>query len=310
MKIIFAGHKERGVECLKALLNNNYDVVQVIAQNGSGSETLVDLAESIQIPVIRPGNVNDPKVIDRLKKLQADLVVLAGYCQIVKQPFINLAKSVVNLHGGKLPQYRGSSPMNWALITGEKEFTISIIKVDKGVDTGDVLTEKTFPISMHHTIDDLQKTANKEFPRMLTELIGKIKASTVKPRKQDESQAAYYPLRFPDDGLILFDLFSAEQVHNRIRALADPYPGAFTFFSGQKIKLLKSRLYDKKFFGEPGRVYRKSGRKLLICAIDHALWIEKAILEDTGEDASEIIARYDKLATLRDLAIPNVRTFL
>jgi len=250
--------------------------------------------------LFQPKNVNDPKFLNSIKNLNPELIVLAGYGQIVKKDFISLTKlGCINLHGGKLPEYRGSSPMNWSLINGEKEFTISIIQIDEGVDTGDILIEKSFQISINDTIKELQEKANKAFPELLVNAIEKIEQGTLRPKKQDESKSSYYPLRFPDDGLILWDIYTAEEIHNRIRALTDPYPGAFTFFNGHKLKLLKSELTSRPFYGEPGRIYRKTKDKILICAKDQCLWIHKIINAHTKENAYDIMKRYEKLATLR-----------
>jgi methionyl-tRNA formyltransferase len=259
------------------------------------------------IPLFQPDDVNHPEVIARLRALAPDLTILAGYGPIVKQEFIDCAPlGCINLHGGKLPQYRGSSPMNWALINGDCEFTLSIIRVDTGVDTGDVLIERTFPIGIDDTIADLQATANRAFPEMLLEVLSQIQNGTDRARKQESAEARYFPLRFPEDGLILWDLLTAEQVHNKIRALTDPYPGAFTYYQKRRVKLLRSTLMKGEFHGEPGRVYRKSIQGLLVCAMDRCLWIQRAYMEPDGGDLFDQIQRYDKLATVRDLAVAGL----
>ena len=304
MRILFAGNKERGINCLSAAINK-YDIVGIIANPPSNESTqtnsFVEFSKTQKIPLFQPENANDPKFLDSIKKLNPELIVLAGYGQIVKKDFISSAKlGCINLHAGKLPEYRGSSPINWALINGEKEFTISIIQIDEGVDTGDILAEKSFQISINDTVKELHEKTNEAFPKLLISVIEKIKQGTLNPKKQNESKSSYYPLRFPDDGLILWDIYTAEEIHNRIRALIDPYPGAFTFFKGHKLKLLKSELTSRPFYGEPGRIYRKTKDKILICAKDQCLWIYKIIDARTKENAYDIMKCYDKLATFRD----------
>ncbi len=310
MRVLFAGNKGRGVVCLQALLTSGYNIVSVLAHPSPEKSvtpgSVAEAALQMGLPLLQPANVNAPEVITSLHELAPDLIVLAGYGQIVKQAFINMASlGCINLHGGKLPQYRGSSPMNWALLNGEREFGISIIQVESGVDTGDVLNERMFPISLEDTIVDIQRIANREFPKMLLEVVAQIKAGTLQPRKQDETQAAYYPLRFPDDGLILWDIYTAEQIHNRVRALADPYPGAFTFFKGQRVNLLASQLAQRTYYGEPGRVYLTKRTGLLVCALDRCLWIQRAVIEANQDDAFQVIQRYEKFATARDMALEN-----
>src|ERR1044072_273823 len=243
MKILFAGNKQRGTACLEALVAQGHDMVGVIAHptkvHPPATGSVAAQALQLGLPLFQPDDVNTTPVLESLHKLEPDLTVLAGYGPIVRKEFIELApRGCINLHGGKLPRYRGSSPMNWALINGDREYTLTIIRVDLGVDTGDILAERTFPITVDDTIRELQETANQVFPEMLADVIARIENQSIQPRTQDESQASYYPLRFPDDGLIWWDLLTAEQIHNRIRALTDPYPGAYTFFKRHRGTLI------------------------------------------------------------------------
>lgn len=311
MKILFAGNKQRGIRCLQALLSSGHNVVGAIAPPPGGVHAPTDdfaaAAGRSRLPLLQPADVNDKGFIASLKKLEADLTVLAGYGQIVRREFIDAARlGCINLHGGKLPQYRGSSPLNWALINGEAEFGLSIIQVDTGVDSGEVLLEKSFPIGPDSTIADLHAIANQAFPEMLLDVLSRFEKGSLKPRRQDESKAAYYPLRFPDDGLILWDMHTAGQIHNRIRALTDPYPGAFTYWNRRRLKLIKSSNTGHLWCGEPGRVYRNNSKGLLVCASDRCLWIERAFFEEDHADAKGTIKRYDKLATVRDLAAQSL----
>jgi methionyl-tRNA formyltransferase len=236
------------------------------------------------------------------------VVVLGGYGKILKGPIIATAKDMfVNLHGGRLPKYRGSSPMNWSLINGEKEFGLSIIKVDTGVDTGDLLLERVFPIDPSHSIADLHHRANHEFPLMLVEVLRGLRAGSLAPRKQPPG-GSYWPLRFSEDGFILWDTLTAEQVHNRIRALTEPYPCAFSYYEGRKVRLLVSSLPEEDFFGEPGRIYRVSPKKgVLVCAADKCLWLSRAVFED-GKELAASAERYAKLATVRGSILSSLES--
>jgi len=308
VKILFAGNKHRGAVCLEALLRRGDTIVGVLAHAGvTGADEVADVAKKARLPLLRPLDPNAPEVLEQIKSWSPELIVLGGYGPIVRSPFLATApRGAVNLHGGRLPEYRGSSPMNWVLINGEKEFGISIIQVDDGVDTGDVLSERRFPIAQEETIADLQEKADLVFPEMLLEVLAHIDRGTLVPRKQDETKAAYYPLRFPDDGLIFFDQLTAEQVHNRIRALTRPYPGAFSFYKGKKVQLLGSVPTRKTYYGEPGRVYLKNKNGLLVCAKDRCLWIREALFTENKQDALPSVERYAKFATVRDLALETL----
>jgi methionyl-tRNA formyltransferase len=297
VKVVFAGHNPRGVACLRSLVEAGHDVALVLVHPAARDGEVARAAADLALAVDAPDDVNSAEVVARIAALEPGVIVLAGYGQIVRRPLLESARhGILNLHAGKLPQYRGSSPLNWALINGEPEFTLSVIRVDDGVDTGDVIVERTLPIAPNDTIADLHHTANEVFPELLRDALAHAEAGTLKGRSQDEHDAGYYPLRFPDDGLVLWDLVTAEQAHNRIRALTDPYPGAFTFHGSTRIRLLASRPTDVPFYGDPGRVYRAMPDAILVCASDRCLWIDRAETDD-GANALAAIDRYDRLAT-------------
>ena len=302
MKIIFWVKGNRGVSCLRKVLENSYCIDSLVLQQQHDKEWYLEalrIGKKYGIAVFEPEDPNSHQTEEFLKRRLPDLFILAGYGKIVKQNIIDIPKLMcINLHGGKLPEYRGSSPMNWALINGESEFGISIIKVDTGVDTGAVIMDRLFTIDDNSTIYDLHKIADDAFPQMLLKVLEQLKDGSYSMRKQDPSGAAYYPLRFPDDGLVLWDMMTAQDVHNRIRALTVPYPCAFTYYQGRKVRLVSSTLKETEFFGEPGRVYQKKEGKLLVYAKDKCLWITKAVFEDTGESLYQQIARYERLATV------------
>lgn len=300
MKIVFAGHNPRGAACLRALVEAGHGIALVLVHRGAEAGEVGRVAANGRFPVAAPGDVNAPGVVAQIRDARPDVVILVGYSQIVREPLLTLTPhGCLNLHAGKLPEYRGSSPLNWALINGERDFTLSIIQVESGVDTGDVLLEQTFPIGPDDTIADLHTTANSVFPELLIETLRGLETGGLEPRRQDERKAGYYPLRFPDDGLIVWDLLSAEQVHNRIRALTDPYPCAFTYHQGRRLKLLASRHAEPPVFGEPGRIYRVTEAGLLVCAADRCLWVQT--------DPAEAFARYDCLLTARWAAVDRAR---
>lgn len=307
MRVVFAGNQERGLVCLRAAVAAGHDVVGVLAHPEEAARGgVAEEGAALGVPVYRPGDVNDSAILEELEKLHPDVLVLAGYGQILRRPLAELAPhGCVNLHGGRLPQYRGSSPMNWAIINGEPEIAISAILVDTGVDTGDVIGERAFAVSGDDTIADVQARANALFPELLVEVLARLADGTVERRAQDESQARYWTLRFPDDGFVVWDMLTAEQVHNRIRALAPPYPGAFAMWHGRRVKLLGSRHEGRVVVGEPGRIYAVGKTGILVCASDRCLRITEAVLEDDGSDFATAVSQYDDLATIRNLLLSS-----
>lgn len=303
MRYVLWANSNRGVSCLEALLKAGYRPTLVVVHPPRGSQwygSVAEQAKQLGLPTIAPEDPNAPETIELLRREEADVFVLAGYGPILRRGVLDLPKLLsINLHGGRLPQQRGSSPMNWALINGDTSFTLSVISVDAGVDSGDVLLERTFPIAPESTIQDLHEIANAAFPEMLLQVMRQIETDSLRPRKQDPAEARYFPLRFPDDGFVLWDMLTAEQVHNRIRGLRPPYPGAFTFFKNRKVTLISSSPSKLEVHGEPGRVYRKTEAGLLVCATDRCLWIREAVFADDGSPLAAAIQRYDSLVTVR-----------
>jgi methionyl-tRNA formyltransferase len=306
MRIVFWGKGARGRVCLEAVLGKGFEVALVVVQP-SGAEAPSDVAELATrhgIEVIAPDDPNDPDIVALFKACQADLFVLAGYGRILRPATLTVPfMGTVNLHAGRLPERRGSSPLNWALIDGSDSFGLSIIEVNAGVDTGDVLSARDFPIGPEDTIQDLHEIADNAFPSVLLEVLNAKQNGTLQPRAQDNTTAAYYPVRFPTDGLILWDIFTAEEIHRRVRALTLPYPCAFTTFRGRKVKLIRTRLNPGNHFGEAGRIYRISKDGLLACARDRCLWVVGAVFADDDTPLDAAVQRYDRLGTVREAAL-------
>lgn len=289
MKIIFFTNSQRGILCINHI-KNIFNIDKVVS---------TDKFKKYINPKIYlncPDNINSENFIKKIKNLNPDVIISAGFSEIFSNHFISSVNSLwLNLHAGSLPEMRGSSPLNWSLIKGLTSTKINIIKVSKEVDAGDILSTKKIKINIDSTIEDLHFEANKSFPKMLENVLKKINSKKIKGIKQS-SNYSYYPRRFKEDGFILFDQNTVKQIHNKIRALSDPYPNAFTFFDKKKIYLKKSNLLINKFYGEPGRIYQIDGRRILVCALDYSLWIYT-------DHKFKKTDRYKKLATFNQLAL-------
>lgn len=308
MRIIFFGKGKRGLVCLQKLQQEKEDILLIICQqNDPFLQSFEEFAKESKIEIFCPGDPNEPSSHNKLESLDTDLFILAGYGMILKESCLSIPKiNCINLHGGKLPEYRGSSPMNWALLNGEKKVSISIIEVDSGIDTGNVLAECSKKIVKHTNIAQLHEWANEKFPELLQSVITKIKEGSLVLRKQDDSLACYYPRRFAEDGFILWDQTNCINAHNKIRALTEPYPCAYSYLGKRKIKFLSSRIPKDSFRGEAGRIYRKSNGSFLIGTKDQALWITEALFTDDQSSAYSEIQLYDRLSTIHQLAELNL----
>lgn len=192
--------------------------------------------------------------------------------------------------------------MNWALLRGEKSFGISIVEVNEGIDTGAVLADHVFSIGENDTIADLQSRTNAMFPNLLVRVMRSFEFGTVRRRVQGEKNARYFPLRFPEDGLVLWDRLDAHEVHNRVRALTDPYPNAFTFLDNRRVRIRRTEIRSPSYFGEPGRVYSNTGQAILVCARDRCLWITDAVFsDDPNRPIWGAVKKYSMFATLHGM---------
>jgi methionyl-tRNA formyltransferase len=294
MRIVFMGNGERGVACLRALIENGESIVGAVVHPGQGApaqeETVRTLARRHQIPTIDPERINAMESMKGLLAWKPDLMVLAGYNQILQSPVINVAPlGCINLHGGKLPDYRGTAPLNWAIINGETRIGLSIIFVDEGIDTGDIIAEAEFQISIHETIREAVDRTLQIFPEMLLAVVKEIKSGCVMRVRQNPSGGTYYTRRYPRDGIIRWSSMSAFQVHNLVRALTRPYPGAFTFLNGKKVLIWRTSLLEEDIRGVPGRVAFLREEGTVVIAGDKGLMVHEIQVEDNDPVPSNTI---------------------
>ena len=281
MRIVFMGNNPRGVACLQALLNANENVVGVVAhpdaKQGIGGDILVkDVALEWGTPLFQPENVNAPEFVEKLRVLEPDLIIMAGYNQIVKKQVIEIPpQGCINLHGGKLPDYRGTAPLNWAIINGETKGGLAIIFVDEGIDTGDIIRQAEFEIAETDTIADVIQKTIEIFPPMLLEVVNDIRNGTVTRTRQNPEEGAYYTRRYPRDGRIHWDRMTAKQVYDLVRALVRPYPGAFTYVGERKLLIWKVSIPKMVIKGVPGRAALRQRDGVIVIAKDRGVLVEK-----------------------------------
>ena len=171
------------------------------------------------------------------------MILVGGFPYILKKKVFALPKiGSINLHGGPLPKYRGGSPLNWQIINNEKYIGLSAIKINEGIDTGEIILQKKFKLKLNDDINSVHKKANKIFPLLAKEAIKKLK-NKVQLRSQTKKNNTYFKQRSKKDGKIKIDRASSFKTFNLIRAITKPYPGAFCFDDyGKEVILYKSSL--------------------------------------------------------------------
>ena len=239
-------------------------------------EDILESLGQLDCKIIRVKNPNNKKFISGCKILSSDLVIVAGYPVIFKEPFLNLVPGrIINLHAGPVPKYRGGSPLNWQLIMGEKTGRISIITMVEEIDQGNILAQASFPILPTDTIVDLHKKANNLFPKLTLDVLQKQENGAFEGEVQTQLGAKYWPQRNFEDGQIDWAGSTASEIDRFIRALVSPYPGAFSRLNGNIVRFDAAKIPEMVITGQPGRVCYVSGMGPFVICKDRAILIEK-----------------------------------
>jgi methionyl-tRNA formyltransferase len=251
MRIIFMGTPEFAVPSLKALIESEDEVIAVVTQpdkpKGRGLEVVSPptkvLAERHGISVLQPQKIRTEEFFNELKRLNPDLICVAAYGKILPKNILDLPPyGCINVHASLLPKYRGAAPINWAIIRGEKVTGITTMKMDEGMDTGDMLLKREIPINDEDTGETLSEKLSSVGAEVLIETIRLLKEGKLNPVPQDHSQATYAPMLKKENGKINWKK-SAEEIRNLIRGTL-PWPGAYTNLEGKLLKIYKARLAE------------------------------------------------------------------
>ena len=249
MRLIFLGTPLFAVPTLESIVRAGHDVLCVVTQpdrpkgrgQKSGAPPVKEAAQRLGLPVYQPERVRRPEAQARLAELHADAMVVVGYGQIIPQSVIDLAPhGIFNVHASLLPRYRGAAPIQWAIVNGETHTGVTIMQIDAGLDTGDILLEQCTEIDPAETALELGARLASMGADLLVEALRRVEVGSLAPRKQDSALATYAPILKKEDGLIDWSL-PATAVHNRVRGLL-PWPGAHTRFRGLGLQIWKSRV--------------------------------------------------------------------
>ncbi len=237
--LVFAYHNV-GYECLDALIQNDEYVLAVITHKDNPNEeiwfrSVEGLAKSFSIPVHTPVSVNTPDWIARIRSWEPDLIFSFYYRDMINEEILGIPRlGAFNMHGSLLPKYRGRVPINWAILHGEKETGVTLHHMVKRADAGDIVDQEAVPIGSDETAREVFAKCAKAARLVLERQLEALTTGTAPRRKQDESQATYFSGRTPEDGRIDWTQ-SAEKIYNLIRAVTQPYPGAFTDVGGKRM---------------------------------------------------------------------------
>lgn len=248
-KVVVMGYHNIGCRCLKVLVARGVSVEAVFTHQDDPKEehwfgSLADLARSYNIPVYFPENPNTPEWLTLLKNIQPDVIFSFYYRLMIAQGILDIPRyGAINLHGSLLPKYRGRCPVNWQILKGETESGVTLHHMVKSADAGDIIAQKSVPIGPDETALELFKKLEVAAEELLAEQLEGILSGTAPRHPQDRSKASYFGGRKPEDGRIDW-CSSAQEIHNLVRAVTTPYPGAYGFLNWQKIMIWKTRWHE------------------------------------------------------------------
>ena len=290
-----------------SLLAERHDVVEVFTQPdrpaGRGRKLqappVKHRAEELGLPVFQPTSVRDEESLARLAGHAPEVIAVVGYGQFIPKRIRELAPhGCVNVHSSLLPKYRGAAPVNWALARGETRTGVTTIRLERELDAGDILLAREIDIGRHETASQLEERLAPLGAELLVETLAGLESGTLRPQPQDHAAATRAPLLRREDGLVDWSL-TAEEIHNRMRGF-DPWPGIFSFFRGQRLRILDSRPHS--FEGiDPGSA-QIHGNQLLVGCGRGCLVLERVQLEGRNRIGALDFARGARLGSNEVLA--------
>lgn len=266
MRVVFMGTPDFSVGALESLIEAGHQVAAVVTQpdkpKGRGKEVQMTpvkmCAQKHGIPVFQPVKIREPEAVETLRGYQADIFVVAAFGQILSEEILKMPRyGCVNIHASLLPKYRGAGPIQWAIINGEKITGVTIMQMDKGVDTGDMLLKTEVPIVPDETADTLHDKLAAAGARLIVEALEKIEAGEVTPVKQNDADSCYAKMLQKSMGKIDWQM-EAEKLDCLIRGLIS-WPGASTVYRGKNLKIWQEEVapeQEQSGDAQPGTVIR------------------------------------------------------
>ena len=258
---------------LEMLLNDaSIEIAFIVPRTDTKDQTLYNQAQKHGIDYIHPSRINSVAFIEQASSYSCDLFVSMSFNQIFQNEIINVPRlKTINCHAGKLPFYRGRNILNWALINDETEFGITVHYIDEGIDTGDIILQRSYPISDDDDYSTLLKIAHEECAVLLMQAIKQIQHGTAERVKQEDIHPIgfYCGRRELGDEVIDWNQ-NSRQLFNFIRSICKPGPVARTSLNGQEIKI-NSAVYIKeapKYVNNPGQLLQKTKLGFLIKTLD------------------------------------------
>lgn len=288
MRLIFCGTPQFAVPALEALMARSFTIDLVVTNPDEPSGRSYErkpppvktVAATAGLPVFQPAKLKDEGTRAFISHYHPDAIVVVAYGHIIPQWMIDLPRlGCINLHASLLPKYRGAAPIAWALIRGERITGVTTMRIDAGLDTGDILLQREVEIRDDDTAQTLSERLSRTGADLMVETLQGLERGEIEPRPQDHAQATLAPRLKKEDGQIDW-LLAAEEISRRVRGL-QPWPGAYTTFRGKSLRLWAVAPLASELAGayEPGTVIPNGDKLLVACGHATVLEVREVQLE-------------------------------
>jgi methionyl-tRNA formyltransferase len=304
MRIVFCGTPAFAVATLKAILADpSHTVVAVITQpdrpRGRGQEIsfspVKEAALEAGIPVRQPVKIRAPEAREVLQNFEPECFVIIAYGQIIPAGLLPLSRcGWINLHASLLPKYRGAAPINWAIANGETKTGLTTMRIDAGMDTGDMLLQEEIEILPKETAPELAARMADAGANLMIETLRQLDAGELDSKKQNDELATYAPLLKKEDGLIEWER-KAKEIFNRMRGF-EPWPGAYTTFRGKSCHLRGEPATREQAPELPGTILMEDGELRIACGHATVLRVLTVKLEGRTEVSAKEFVNGARLA--------------
>lgn len=274
MKIVFMGTPDFAVGALSALREAGHEITLVVTQpdkpKGRGKEISKSpvkiYAEEWNIPTFQPVKLRLKESVEELKKAEADVFVVAAFGQILTKEVLDIPKyGCINIHASLLPMYRGAAPIQWVILNGEKTAGVTIMQMDEGLDTGDMLLKGEIPVAEDETADSLHDKLKDLGGSLIVEALRKLEEGSLTATPQPEGPLFYAKMLNKEMGNLDFTK-DAEELERLVRGLYS-WPGAYTFLQGKLLKVISAYVKEDESAGNPGEVISVTKDEIVIqCA--------------------------------------------
>jgi methionyl-tRNA formyltransferase len=275
--LVFCGTPQFAVPTLGRLVESGFNVRLVLSQpdrpKGRGLDPVASpvkrAAEKLNLPIYQPEKIKQNEELRaKLEEIRPAAIIVVGYGRIIPPWMIELPPlGNINLHASLLPKYRGAAPIQWAIANGETVTGVTTMRIDEGLDTGDILLQKDLAIADEDTSETLGPKLAGVGAELMIETLRGLQAGTIQPRKQDNARATLAPILKKEDGRIDFSR-SAREIYDRLRGF-QPWPGAFTSFRGRGLNVTVIKLAAERV--APGEILARDGRILVGCENESAI---------------------------------------